>query len=84
MFEEDYMVGEPAKKNKDWEEYVGQRVKIVYEDGMERDGKTPHMSIKKGSIEKVTKTHMILCEDDKGLVAINLLKILRAEWERSK
>ena len=73
------MVKEEAKKNKDWAEYAGRFCKLIYEDGVDDDGK-PHYSSKRGKIEKVTKTHLILQEDGKrNLTAINLLKILRME-----
>lgn len=73
------MVMEQAKKDKEWADYSGRRCKLVYEDGVEQDG-SPHYSTKKGVIEKVTKTHIILKEETRrGVTAINLLKILRLE-----
>jgi len=73
------MVMEKARRNKDWTEYIGRFCKLVYEDGIEDDG-SPHYSTKKGKIEKVTKTHIILKEVGKrGVTAINLFKVLRIE-----
>lgn len=73
------MVEEKARRSKDWQDYVGNYCKLVYEDGVEKDG-SPHYSTKRGTIDKVTKTHMILKEQAKGgYTAINLLKILRIE-----
>lgn len=73
------MVLEPAKKSKEWTEYIGKFAKLIYEDGVERDG-SPHFSTKRGIIEKVTKTHIILKEEGKkGFTGINLFKVLRIE-----
>ncbi len=73
------MVIEQAKKSKDWADYVGKHCKLVYEDGIEKDS-SPHYSTKTGIIDKVTKTHIILKEDNKkGYTAINLMKVLRIE-----
>jgi len=73
------MVKEQARKSKEWSDYVDKHCKLVYEDGIEKDG-SPHYSTKTGTIDKVTKTHIILKEDKKqGYTAINLLKVLRIE-----
>lgn len=73
------MVQEAAKTNKDWAEYTDKFCKLVYEDGIEKDG-SPHFSSKIGNIEKVTKTHIILKEKNRrGVTAINLFKVLRIE-----
>lgn len=67
------------KPDKSWSEYLGQWCKLVYEDGLEPTG-APHLSIKKGIIEKVTDSHMILDEENKNnLVGVNIHKILRFE-----
>lgn len=74
------MVQEAAKKNTDWNEYIGKTIKLVYQDGVEKDG-APHYSTKKGLLEKVTKTHLILKEPSQKFQAINLMKVLRIEWD---
>lgn len=72
------MVKEAARKSKEWAEYVGKQCKLVYEDGVEKDG-APHYSMKSGVLNKVTKTHIIITESKGGYTAINLLKVLRVE-----
>lgn len=56
----------------DWEEFVGKRIKLIYDDGGD------HPSKKVGVLKKGTPTHLIL-EVDGKIQAILLTKILRVE-----
>ncbi len=80
------MVNEPARRNTEWQKYEGFDCKLVYVDGHERDGQgnaVEHLSVKKGKVDKVTKTHMILSVGTGKYEAIKLLDIKRAELIRS-
>jgi hypothetical protein len=73
------MVQEAAKTNKDWTPYERSKIKLLYKDGTDDKGRE-HLSMKRGLLEKVTKTHAILREDGKTTwTAINLLEIVRIE-----
>ncbi len=62
-----------------WLNQVGKFLKIVYEDGRNREG-SPHYSTKEGKLIYVTDTHLILEQDVSGKeIGILKTKILRFE-----
>lgn len=73
------MVQEAAKTQKDWTQYENSKIKLIYKDGTDEKGRD-HLSMKRGLLEKVTKTHAIIREEGKRTwTAINLLEIIRME-----
>ena len=86
------MVKESHRRSTEWKKYEGMFMYLVFEDGVEKDG-SPHLSIKKGIVDKVTKTHVILKKEPDGYEGINNLRIVRfslkppemdTKWKKSE
>lgn len=66
---------------KGWKKYLNQFCNLIYQDGVQNDGK-PHFSKKQGLIVDFNSTHLFIKEET--VQGIRIESILRIELEEVK